>query len=84
MVSISVAYAYDLSDGGGVSDGLEEGMSYVGARDLEAETREVAYSDTVFSGEGLVGELRGAHDGPVEAAMHNDSLHCGCVDPGQD
>ena len=27
----SVAYAYDLSDGGGVFDGLEEGMSYVGA-----------------------------------------------------
>jgi hypothetical protein len=31
MTVMSVAYAYDLSDGGGVFDGLEEGMSYIGA-----------------------------------------------------
>ena len=31
MTVMSVAYAYDLSDGGGVFDSLEEGMSYIGA-----------------------------------------------------
>ncbi len=39
VVAISVAYAYDFSDGGGVFDGFEEGMRYVGAGDVEAEAR---------------------------------------------
>src|SRR6266403_521029 len=80
MASMSVTHAYDLPEGGGILDGLEEGMSYIGTRDLEAEAGEVACSDAIFSGEWLVGKLRGAHDGPVEAALHNDLLHCGGID----
>ena len=77
---VSVAYAYNFSDGGGIFDRLEEKVSYICAGDFEAKTWQMTRSDAIVSGEWPVGELRGAHDGPVEAALHNDPLHCGCVD----